>query len=346
MKTKNQIIAEVVAKNPSLYKEENLKRLLKCDLLKMLEIDPSNDYSNTEPNQHPLVAELEQKFPIEGLRIPERNPNFHLSDETKDLFSLIYNNGLVPGSEANVLLKGPQGCGKTESVREFAATYNLPLLNINCSLVREARDWFGYKTAENGNVRWIRSQFAKAVERGGVVVCLDELTRANPIVLNALMNLFDSSRSTFIEETKTVLEVGPLVYFFATANFGSAFTGTHGKLDAALDDRFSIIMEVDFLPEDKEIEILMSSTGIEKVIAEKFVKVANTIRRELKNNSGGKVKKAISTRCLLNQARLYKILGTKSFDFGLLSRFEDSGADGERAFVSQTIQAQFGASRA
>lgn len=278
---------------------------------------------------------------LEGYIYPKSDPTFILSTATKTLFSSI----LKLAKEKHpphVLMIGPQGCGKTETAREFAARVGLPLLKINCSLVREPRDWFGSKTAKGGDVMWIKSQFAEAVSQGGVVILLDEITRCAPSILNSLLPLLDATRQTFIEEVKDTLTVGPNVFFFATANVGGKFTGTFGKMDSALSDRFSIRIPVTYLDATSEIDLLVNRTKIEKKAAEKLVNVARQVRAE--NELGGKLTETISTRNLLDAATLYNIMGKTAFDFTLVPLFSPNGGrDSEQAQVLQMIQGQFGA---
>lgn len=281
---------------------------------------------------------------VSGLIYPKQDPSFIFTDGIPQLFNhLIVRGQTGEGVPENTLMIGPQGCGKTETCLQFAAHANLPVLKINCALVREPRDWFGYKTANDGNVEWVRSEFCKIVQRGGAVILLDEISRAAPPILNSLMPLLDGTGQTFLEEVKEVVKRGPNLFFFATANIGNQFTGTYGKLDSALNDRFAIRIETTYLDAPSERKILIERTGIEPKVADRLVKVASMVRGHSDGSLGSDLSTAISTRNLLDAAELYKSMGKKSFEFSILPLFSSKGgAASQQAKVLQIIQSQFG----
>ena len=276
---------------------------------------------------------------LPGLCIPEEDESFVLNDSLRSYLSALRRMSDGKTDIINTLLVGPQGCGKTSVAYKFAAKTNMPLLKMNCPLVREPRDWFGAKRAEAGSVFWDKALFAEAIAQGGLVVLLDEITRATPNVLNSLLPLLDWTRETYIEEAKEKLHVGPQTYFFATANIGAQFTGTF-KLDSALADRFGAIVECSFLPAQDEAELLVKRSGISMDVANRLVKIANMVRKE--NQNSGKLTETISTRVLLDMARLYTVVKETAFRFTVLPKFSaDGGKQSERAQVLGFIQGQF-----
>lgn len=280
---------------------------------------------------------------INGLLHPKVDPTFVIDPKRLRLFAHLLKRGSSGESPENVLLQGPQGCGKTETSLQFAAHAGLPVLKVNCSLVREPRDWFGYKTVEGGDVKWERSEFAKLIERGGAVVLLDEISRATPPVLNALLPLLDRTGASFLEEVKQLITRGPDIYFFATANIGNQFTGTYGKLDKALNDRFAVRIKATYLSPDKEAPLLVQRTGVTEKVAVRLVKIANKVRKNSAAAFGGKLSETITTRNLLDTAVLYKSLGSDAFEFTILPLFsEKGGSSSQQAEVRQIIQSQFG----
>lgn len=280
---------------------------------------------------------------ISGVIRTEVDETFVFKPGMLRLFGHLVKRGSSGNHPENVLLQGPQGCGKTETAMQFAARVGLPVLKINCALVREPRDWFGYKTVENSNVFWVKSEFSKLVERGGAVILLDEISRATPPVLNSLLPLLDGTGMTFLEEVKQVVRRGPDLYFFATANIGNQFTGTYGKLDKALDDRFAVRIKATYLPADKEETLLVQRTGISLEIARRMVKIANKVRNNSSAAFGGKLSATISTRNLLDTAVLYQSLGKDAFEYTIVPLFSSKGgAQSQEAEVRQIIQSQFG----
>jgi hypothetical protein len=278
---------------------------------------------------------------VAGLFRPAIDPDFKLTDDDRAMFKMQIELARDGGKQMNVLMKGPQGCGKTSKAMQFAAHAGLPVLKEICPLKRETRDWFGYKTASAGSTQWVETQFVEVVRRGYCVIVLDELTRCAPPVLNSMLPLLDDSRIAFVEEIKDTLEVGPFVFFYATANVGAQFTGAYSKIDAALEDRFGITMECDFLPFDQEIDLLQTRCGISAADAKKHVEIAQAVR-SANSGMGGSLTQSISTRTLINAATLFKKVGPKAFSYSVLTKFsKDNGVKSERAQVMQFVQAKY-----
>jgi len=270
---------------------------------------------------------------LDALVYCAEDPYFSLSDSLQRLFTVIRT-----WDYAQVLLTGPQGSGKTSTVYSFAAQAELPLLKMNCPLVRETRDWFGYRTVANGTLAWEPSLFAAAVERGGVVILLDELSRSVPSVLNSLLPLMDHTKSSYIEELSRSINVGPNTYFFATANVGSQFTGTY-RMDASLLSRFDIRICCDYLPWETEARVLEDRCGVDSTIATGLAKAAAEIRAA--NSLSGTLTETVSTRDLIAAATLFNQLGPDSFEYTLLPLFStEGGANSDQAQVIQILQGQ------
>lgn len=284
----------------------------------------------------PVILSTEDEF--KGLIYPELDETFVLSDDIRAFLSAQVRLGRA-GRSMNTLLIGPKGCGKTETAMQFAARTKRPLLKMSCAMVREPRDWFGSKYAEDGRVAWRKSLFARVVERGNVVIALDEINRATPAVLNTLLPLLDRTACTYVEEAEDLLRVGPDVFWYATANIGAEYSGTF-RFDSALFDRFGARIECSFLPAAEEAKLLVDRTGIDASVAHRLVKVAEAVRKE--NQFGGKLSETISTRTLLDVAEMYCHLEERAFFFTIFPMFPaGDGKSGERAQVMTFVQGQF-----
>lgn len=276
---------------------------------------------------------------VNGVFSPKPDPTYIINENTENLFKILH----VSRKHApqNVNLVGPHGCGKTELGIQFAARVNSPMLIMDCANLREARDWFGYKTAREGTVYWHESQFVRAVEAGGHVILLDELNRANPHILNTLMPLLDGRRFTFLEEKGDKICVGPSTVFFATMNEGAGYTGTT-TIDRALRDRFPRRLELTYLAEKDEIKLLVNRIGIDKDIATLLVQMANKIRQDSSGLSAS-LTESVSTRQLLAAAYDFMIGGVETLQFTISNHFSPDGDDdSERVKVQNIIQGKFG----
>ena len=274
-----------------------------------------------------------------GVFKPTPSPSYYLNDSATKMFNVAYQASRT--TPQNIKLAGPHGVGKTEMAIQFAARHEMPILIMDCANVREARDWFGYKTVEDGDVIWKQSQFDKTVSEGNHVILLDEINRTSPNVLNTLLPLLDGRRFTYVEEKGGIIEVGPGTVFFCTMNEGAGYTGTN-FMDLALNDRFTRVMELDYLPEDKEVEVLVKRTAISKTHARNLVDIANKVRAKAKGLSAT-FSSSISTRQLLGASLDFQISGPKSLEYTLANHFSRDGGDSsERSAVYQLIQGKYG----
>lgn len=276
---------------------------------------------------------------VNGVFMPKADDTYIINDQVAHLFKILQISRR--NSPQNVRLIGPHGCGKTELAIQFAARLGLPLLIMDCANLREARDWFGYKTARDGTVYWHESQFVRAVEAGNHIVLLDELNRANPHLLNTLMPLLDARRFTYLEEKGDKIVVGPGTVFFASMNEGAGYTGT-SALDRAIRDRFPRIIEMTYLGERDEVNLLVKRVGVNEDIAGRLVQMANKIRQDASGLSAT-LSESLSTRQLIAAAHDFVIGGVDTLAFTVSNHFSPDGDDdSERVRVQNIIQGKFG----
>lgn len=274
-----------------------------------------------------------------GVFYPKPDKTYIINKQVEGLFKIL--EASSKKCPQNVNLIGPHGCGKTELAIQFAARLNRPLLIMDCANLREARDWFGYKTAKDGTVYWHESQFVRAIQAGNHVILLDELNRANPNLLNTLMPILDARRFTYLEERGDKIVVGPETVFFASMNEGAGYTGTT-SLDRAIRDRFPRAVELTYLGEKDEIKLVMNRTSINKDIATRLVQMANKIRQDATGLSAT-LTESMSTRQLLAAAHDFALGGVDTLQFTITNHFSPDGdEDSERVKVQSLIQGKFG----
>jgi MoxR-like ATPase len=276
---------------------------------------------------------------MNGVFLPKADETYIINDKVAQLFKILQISR--KNCPQNVKLVGPHGCGKTELAIQFAARLNLPLLIMDCANLREARDWFGYKSAKDGTVFWHESQFVRAVEAGNHVILLDELNRANPNLLNTLMPLLDARRFTYLEEKGNKICVGPGTVFFASMNEGAGYTGT-SALDRAIRDRFPRAVELTYLGESDEIKLLVKRVGVSEDVATRLVGMATKIRQE-SIGIAASLTEGLSTRQLIAAAHDFAIGGVDTLTFTISNHFSSEGDDdSERVRVQNIIQGKFG----
>lgn len=276
---------------------------------------------------------------VNGVFLPRPDETYVIDEQIARLFKILQISR--QNCPQNIRLVGPHGCGKTELAIQFAARLGLPLLIMDCANLREARDWFGYKSAREGTVYWHESQFVKAVSAGNHVIMLDELNRANPNLLNTLMPLLDARRFTYLEEKGDKICVGPGTVFFASMNEGAGYTGT-SALDRAIRDRFPRVVELTYLNETDEINLLIKRVGVAPDIATRLVQMAQKIRQDATGLSAS-LTESLSTRQLIAAAHDFAIGGVETLTFTIINHFSaDGDDDSERIRVQNIIQGKFG----
>ena len=155
------------------------------------------------------------------------------------------------------------------------------------------------------------------------------------------MPLLDERRFTYLEERGDNIVVGPGTVFFATMNEGAGYTGT-SALDRAIRDRFPRAVELTYLGEKDEVNLLVHRTGIEKDAATRLVQLANKIRKDATGLTAT-LTESISTRQLIAAARDYIVGGVETLEFTITNHFSPDGdEDSERVKVQNIIQGKFG----
>ena len=274
--------------------------------------------------------------------IPEIDENFVVPDANKDVVSLVQEHSKV--SNCNVRLVGPAGCGKTSFATNYAARRRCPVLVMDCANVREPRDWFGYRTFDPSSkeIVWHESMFVKMVETPHAVIVLDELNRVSPMVTNTLIPLLDHRAKTYLEEAGRTIKLAEGVTFWAAVNEGNQFTGTV-SMDAAMKNRFSYVVECNFLDATTETSVLHKKTGLDLANCTRLVEVANQVRLKAMSEATDSFSEPISTRMLEAAARGMVMGGAKTLRYTVLNHFSgDGGQQSERENLRKLLVGKFG----
>lgn len=286
------------------------------------------------------VAKEEDEEKLMAALEPAPDPSYAWDNDLEAVADLIVKQSDI--SPQNAMLVGPTGCGKTEFATQLAAKFGRRILVMDCGNIREGRDWFGQKGASNGSTWFRKSQFWLAVEAGGLVILMDEFNRVNDHVKNQLIPLLDHRRQTYVDDVQETLQVGPGTIFLSSLNDSMEYTGTHA-LDRAMENRFPRKIELSYLPQEKEVEVLVSKVdGLKRSEAKKLVELAIAIRQK-SASFGGSLTRSISTRQLIAVANDFVQIGPKAFRFTMFNHFPaDGGTDSERAQVILLTEGKFG----
>jgi MoxR-like ATPase len=199
-------------------------------------------------------------------------------------------------SGLNILLDGPQGCGKTVLAKSIAESLGLEFVFFNCGAVVEATDFLATIQVRASISGAPVTDFVKtdvllkleeAIERQDrrYLIFLDEFNRCQESARNALMPALDSTRRLFHPIENRFLQIPDNVQFIAAVNRGGEFTGTFG-IDAAQLDRFAPL-QVDYLPPEEEIKLLATRhPELGRKVIKLVVDIADQLRKTPELGSG------------------------------------------------------------
>jgi MoxR-like ATPase len=236
-----------------------------------------------------------------------------------------------------VLLTGPSGCGKTELIRHLAEAFGRELCSFDFGQMQDPRaSLLGLTHLEGGKTVFRPSRFLNAVASDDSLILLDELSRCETQSLNMLCPLLDGQGYLSSDEDHRVpvVRLGKQVRFFATANMGESYVGTH-RVDKAVLERF-VQIRLDFPDANAEKRLIANRfPGVSDVV-DLLVTVANDQREQARD---GKYEHCISTRLLLRTARqaAWGIELVHAIRFCILNSF-DNGVGDEAGMLEALFQ--------
>ena len=226
--------------------------------------------------------------------IPQKKPYFISASNAKLTRAILATRKLHP---VNILITGRHGLGKSELARQISAYYNLEYYPISINLLQESGQLIGHDEYSNGvGTHFDPSVFVQAIQKPNTLVHLEELNRPESSkAIGELFPLLDDARM-IVHDKLGEVKVANGTVFVATLNEGYEYTGID-PLDSALRDRFYFI-QLDYLPAQHEVVLVLQRTGLLPEPAEKLVKFVNSLRQNSKEPIH------ISTRRVLMMAEL------------------------------------------
>src|SRR5438309_5355436 len=213
-----------------------------------------------------------------------------------------------------VSLIGQSGTGKTHIVYLVAELAGLPLWEINCGLQTSVFDLFG-RYIGLGKENWIDGLITSWCRNGGILY-LDEANMMKQDVATKLNPILDQKgHMVLTEKDNEIIQRHKDAFLIISMNpVSSEFAGTK-PINAAMRRRMSVWLNFDYMSvgtniDEKEIDLVVRKTGIDRKGAEKIIRVGADLRKQYKS---GELPYGLSIGDLLNWAKLVSD-GTALYD--------------------------------
>lgn len=244
-----------------------------------------------------------------------------------------------------VLTHGPTGAGKTSMWEQIAARLNYNCVRINFDAGVTRADLIGQWTVRGKSMEFSYGILPSAMTLPGTIICFDEWDSVGEECAFVLQRpLEENSQLLLLEKGEEVITLHKDNMIVATANTagmgdetGLYSTGTRMQNFSQI-NRFSLTIEVDYLPAEEEKRILTERfPELDEVEAEYMVRVGNAVREGFVKNE---VVAPLSTRDLINWAEKYGLLGDfeRAAKFCFVDRMPTEDKEVVRALIRRAYE--------
>ena len=249
-----------------------------------------------------------------------------------------------------VMITGYHGTGKSTHIEQVGARLNWPTIRVNLDSHISRIDLVGKDAIvlqDGKQVTEFKDGILPFALQNNVALVFDEYDAGRPDVMFVIQRVLEvAGRLTLLDQSR-VIEPHPAFRLFATANtvgLGDTSGLYHGtqQINQGQMDRWSIVTQLNYLPHDHEVGIVLSKTpdwndaeGRDKV--NKMVRVADMTRAAFVN---GDLSTVMSPRTVITWAENARIFGDVQFAFRLT--FLNKCDELERSLVAEFYQRAFG----
>src|SRR5215207_7708936 len=250
-----------------------------------------------------------------------------------------------------VMITGYHGTGKSTHIEQVAARLNWPCIRINLDSHVSRIDLVGKDAIvlkEGKQVTEFRDGMLPWALQHNIALVFDEYDAGRPDVMFVIQRVLEvSGKLTLLDQRRVIRPHGGF-RLFATANtvgLGDTSGLYHGtqQINQGQMDRWSIVTTLNYLPHDKEVDIVLAKAKEYKKNAQgrevinKMVRVADLTRNAFMN---GDLSTVMSPRTVLTWAENAEIFHDVGFAFRVT--FLNKCDELERSLVAEFYQRAFG----
>lgn len=173
-----------------------------------------------------------------------------------------------------VMLTGPTGCGKTRLIEHMGEVLGRKVITISCHDDLTSADLVGRFMVTGGDVVWNDGPLTRAVKEGAICY-MDEVVEARHDSLAVLHSLTDHRRTLYLDRAGEVIEAPAT--FMLVCSYNPAYRSSLKELKPSFRQRF-VTVAMNFLPPEREAEVLVSEAGVDMSVAKRLVQCATSIR--------------------------------------------------------------------
>ena len=277
--------------------------------------------------------------------VPETDPDYIFDRDTTL--------AILAGFAKNrrVMITGYHGTGKSTHVEQVAARLNWPCVRINLDSHVSRVDLVGKDAIvlqDGKQVTEFRDGMLPWALQNNIAICFDEYDAGRPDVMFVIQRVLEQSGRLTLLDQKRVIKPHPAFRLFATANtvgLGDTSGLYHGtqQINQGQMDRWSIVATLNYLPHDREVDIVQAKSPQYQKTKEGRDTVSRMVRlADLTRNAfqAGDLSTVMSPRTVITWAENAEIFGDIGFAFRLT--FLNKCDELERSLVAEFYQRCFG----
>ena len=249
-----------------------------------------------------------------------------------------------------VLIQGYHGTGKSTHIEQIAARLNWPCVRVNLDSHISRIDLIGKDAIvlkDGKQITEFREGILPWSIQNPIALVFDEYDAGRPDVMFVIQRVLESEGNFTLLDKNKVINQHAYFRMFATSNtvgLGDTTGLYHGtqQINQGQMDRWNIVTTLNYLPFEKELEIILSknknyNSAEGKETLSNMIKVADLTRKGFIN---GDISTVMSPRTVLHWAENTSIFKDHGFAFRVT--FLNKCDDTEKKIISEYYQRCFG----